>query len=58
MYKCDCCKEEFIRDEVVFLLGDDIVSLQEECGSGDIDNTLCKFCYDKHLEDLQMMYEA
>lgn len=45
MYLCSKCKEKFIKDEVVFLNGDDTVLSEEDGGSGDIDNILCTSCY-------------
>ncbi|MGU8679045.1 hypothetical protein ACV3Q3_12875 [Clostridium perfringens] len=50
MYKCDKCKENFHREEVVFLCGDVECLNEEEGGSGDIDKVLCWECYEE-VED-------
>lgn len=46
MYKCDVCKEEFDREDVILLCGDIECLTEEEGGSGDIDKILCWECYE------------
>ncbi|MGM8331786.1 hypothetical protein [Clostridium perfringens] len=47
MYKCDKCKENFHREEVVFLCGNVECLNEEEGGSGDVDRVLCWKCYEE-----------